>query len=316
MLANCALGQKFSAKVAGYKMQLYTPSPAPEEENTNDSNKKANFQRNLGMPKIAKSYLSRTAAIYWGSVWSSNPNGEVIAEVNHVFATFLGISHDDEVFSKKVHETNQSWLLNFDSFLRIISNQKLKSSVRMVQKYHSCLRLYGVTSKKSLTPPAQDIKIYLSDIKIKRHATKNDLKTAINLCSRGKVLALQYQLLLRACDAHQENDMRNVVIEAATALEVAATRRIRSEMKKSKATDKHIELMLDGHRMLRNRIDLLKKMGVVIPIKPNEIKTVLDLRNKVIHGGHKVNDSEAIQLLTKVEHIIRDITPEFAVDPT
>ncbi len=268
------------------------------------------------MPKMSESFLSKTAAIYWGSVWSSNPNGETIAKVEHLFATFTAISHDVGVFSKEVHETNQSWLLHFDSFLRVVSNQKLGAAFRMVPSYHTNLRIHEANSRKQVTPPMQKIQLHRSDSKIKRHATKNDLKSALNYCSQGKVLALHYQLLLRAFDALQENDMRNVVIEAATALEVAATRRIRSEMKKSKATDKHIKLMLDGHRMLKNRIELLKKLGVVIPIKPNEIITILDLRNKVIHGGHQVNESEAIQLLTKVEYIIRDITPEFALDPT
>ncbi len=99
-----------------------------------------------------------------------------------------------------------------------------------------------------------------------------------------------------------------------TALEVAATRRIRMILEKDKVPKKHIEVMLKGHQTLTNRMKLLKTLGVKIALNEKKLRDeVITIRNKVIHGGYVVESRVAEKLLFHVQNIIREITPEFAV---
>ena len=313
-LTNCALVHRFSAIIGGHKLILHTPLLVPADENTSAHFKYGDYHQCLAQPKIAMRYIRSDADIDWGSLHGADSKGNVMASVKHLFAVFPESPADIEKFAHEVHVATFDWFNHFDAFMRIISNQRTTSSIRVEGDIRTCLRIEQHKPWKHLQPRSQTIEIIVTEHKAKNFATRSDLINAMRLCSKEKELSLQYQLFLRACDAFQENDFRNVVIESATALEVAATRRIRTEMQKNKATDQHIKLMLEGHKMLRNRLELLKKINVPLPCTPKNIKDLLDLRNKVVHVGKAVDANQATKVLRDTETIIRAITPEFAED--
>ncbi len=313
-LTNCALGHRFSTIIGGHKLILHTPLLVPADENTSAHFKYGDYHQCLAQPKIAKRYIRSDADIDWGSLHGADGKGNVSASVNYLFAVVSAPPADIEKFANEVHNAAYEWFQNFDSFLRVISSQRMISFSRVDATGISCMRIYQHRPFQHLQPEPHRITVYVSDRSIKNFAVKADFRQAANLSSKGKKLALQYQLLLRSCDGLHKNDCRSVVIEAATALEVAATRRIRTEMQKAKATEEHIELMLEGHKMLRNRLSLLKKIKISLPCTPKNIEDLLELRNKVVHGGKAVDAKQARKVLRDTETIIRAITPEFAED--
>lgn len=313
-LTNCALGHKFSATIGGHKLHMHTPVLLSADENTSNHNKFGSYHSNLAQPKISSQYILSDAELDWGSLHSANGKGKVTASVKHLFAVFPETPADIVKFSHEVHDATYEWFQNFDSFLRVISNQRMSSFTRVEGQANNCLNIHQHRPWMHLQPKPYRITVHVADRSIKNFAIKEDFRQAANLCSKEKKLALQYQLLLRSCDAFHENDFRSVVIEAATALEVATTRRIRTEMQKTKATEQHIKLMLDGHKMLRNRLELLKKMKVTIPCPKNNVAELLELRNKVVHVGKSVDAQQARKVLLDTETIIRSITPDIAED--
>lgn len=313
-LGNCAMGIKVSGQIGDHKFDLETPKLIKAGPKTPESEKYGLYTRNLAPPKSAKELLKQPEKIYWGQPIQCDKNGKAVASVKHLLAVFPDQVEDADEFSKTIYLSNSEWIERFDSFLRITSEQRTFGATKISGPINTHFQLYQAQPTQHLKAPTQTIRVSLFHHKPYDCASRNELKQAVKFCSQNMQLALQYQLLLKAYDAHQITDSRTIVIEASTALEVAATRRIRMILEKDKVPKKHIEVMLKGHQTLTNRMKLLKTLGVKIPLNEGKLRDeVITIRNKVIHGGYVVEARVAEKLLFHTQNIIREITPEFAV---
>ena len=283
---------------------------------TRDCDMFGDFERNLAPPNAANLLFKIPSKVNWGKLTSAAPSGQVTAQVGYLLALFTTNESYIERLKNDIHHSNCEWLRDLDSFVRLISGQRTLSVTRLTGSSNSRFELYQSNPTKHLSQTGESIRISLFEHTPSTSATGEQFAGAVRMCSEGKIAPLHYELLLRAHNAHQKNDPRNTVIEASTALEVAATRRIRSILSDDRVPEKHVELMLKGHQTLRNRMDLLKSVGVTYSCNKKAFDDeILKIRNKVVHGGHRVTDSEASKLLVLVDRLIREITPEFAVDP-
>lgn len=313
-LSNSALGVQIYARMGGHEFQLLTPELLGVDSDTLDFDKSGDYTRNLGSPESASLYLKNPAQINWGSLIQSDKSGNVVANIRHLLAVFPKQVSEIEEFSESIHCSNRDWLERFDSFLRLISEQRTMSVMRVSGGMKSHFQLHQVSPAKHLAKSGPHITLSIFPHRPTDSATYDELAEAARLCSEGKEPPLHYQLLLKAYDAYQADDPRSTVIEASTALEVAATRCIRSILGRDGIPDKHVELVLKGHQTLTNRMKLLKSLEVKIPINQKNLDDeVVKIRNKVIHGGYVVTESEAAKLLLHAQKIIREITPDFAV---
>ncbi len=317
---DSALGIEISAKIGDYDLHLCTPqlkTSDPDGDECKTFGKNGRFERMLAAPPQTFEFLSPDAEILWGILMSDGPKGNTSADVSHLFA-HLDLSEEEMVSSsEKIHQLNRDWFTRFDSFLRLMSGQRTSVRTTILGANDSRFQLF-----RSGTPAIQlnlpsEIVIQFDSFGTTQAATRQQIEEAAAFCSLGKVLPLHYELLLRAYDAYLAGDPRNTVIEASTAMEVSCTSRIRMELRNSKVSDMHTELMLKGHQMLRNRFALLKKLGIPLPLSPKVIEDdVLTLRNRVIHGGYTVSLNEARAMILYAQQVIHSITPSFAGDPT
>jgi hypothetical protein len=314
-LSNCALGIEVPARLAGHEFQIQTPTLRKAGPDVPEHDRFGDFIEDLGPPISAGQILKAPDTIEWGKLTQADKEGNVIASIRHLFALFPDQSGETKEFLEAIHRSNSDWLERLDAFLRLISGQRTLSGMRASVSGNSRFQLFQTNPQKHLSQGPIHIKVSTHKSG-PSHATGDQFSEAVRICSEGKEYPLHYQLLLKAYDAHQADDPRTTVIEASTALEVAATRRISTVLSKDGVSEMNVELMLKGHQTLRNRLYLLKRLGVSIPVKDVTLKKeILNIRNKVIHVGHRVTDNEARKLLIHANEIIREITPEFALDP-
>lgn len=315
-LSNSALGIQFPARIAGHDFQLETPSLNKARKNTPAPYRFGEFLENLGPTKSAHRYLKDAQKIDWGRVIQSDKQGSSIAQVNHLFATFADRNQTSSDCSDAIYLANDEWLDRFDALLRLISNQRTFGVTRLSGYVNTHFRLFKTRPIKIISPPQQTITVSLLHARPFDSADHDQLIRAVNLCSQGKVIPLQFSLLLKAYDAHQANDPRSIVIEASTAVEVAATRRIGSILENDQVPKNYINLILKAHEGLAKRMSLLQRLGIKIPISKKCLDDeIVKIRNMTIHGGYSVTSREAEKLLFHSQQIIWDITPDFAVPP-
>lgn len=308
------MGIKVPGQIGDHKFYLETPKLIKAGPKTLESEKYGLYNRKLAPPESSKDFLKEPEKIYWGQPIQSDKKGKAVVWVKRLIAVFPDQVENTDEFSKSIYLSNSEWIERFDSLLRIISEQRTFDVTKVSGHINTHFQIYQTQPTQHLNAPTQTIKVSIFHQRPYDCATKTEFKQAVKFCSQNMQLALQYELLLKAYDAHHITDSRTIVIEASTALEVAATRRIRMILEKDKVPKKHIELMLKGHQTLTNRMKLLKTLGVKIPLNEKKLRDeVITIRNKVIHGGYVVEARVAEKLLFHAQNIIREITPEFAI---
>lgn len=319
LVERCVLGIEVPALIGPHSLTLFTPTLGTAGPEVCDNLKyctDSDFLSRLEPPRSSGSFMTHPEKMDWGEIMSASPNGGLSAEVNKLLAVFDLPEDEASFITNEIHQLNDEWLERLDSFLRLNSGQRTTSVTRVTGACNSHFLIYRTEPTKHLQRAGPRITLNINIHARGESATREQFEEVVGMCSEGKVVPLQYELLLRAHDAHQDGDARNAVIEASTALEVAATRRIRVDLRAANVSEHHIDLMLKGHQTLRNRVALLKKLGTNISIGNRAFASdVLDIRNKVIHGGHRVTDAEATKLVVIADKLVKEITPDFAVIP-
>jgi hypothetical protein len=314
-LDESALGIEIPVSIGSRNLRFFTPRLVETDADDNDHFRRVGkFKRSLGAPIPSSKFFRADADIFWGEIWGGGPNGPFDASVKSFFAILESSDDEPSSLGDEIHEMNGEWLDRFDSFIRLRCRQRGLVVTRVSGDNNSRFQLYrsGI-SNELIQGKRPNIKVCIDFHAPSDAATRPQLEEVLAMCSQGKVIPLHYDLLLRAYDAHQFGDPRNTVIEAATAMEVAVTKRIRVELKKANVSDQHVDLMLNGHQMLRKRVALLEKLGVSIPLSGKDLENeIFGVRNRVIHGGYQVTLRQANKLIAHVDRVIRDITPEYA----
>lgn len=242
---DSALGIEISAKIGDYDLNLCTPQLKASDldgDGYKTFGLNGRFERVLAAPPQSSEFLHPDAEILWGILISDSPKGPASADVSHLFAK-LDLSDEEVVLSsEKIHRLNRDWLTRFDSFLRLMSGQRTSSRSTVLGANDSRFQLYRSGPPAIPLELPIEIEVEFDSFGSTEAATRPQIEEAAAFCSLGKVVPLHYELLLRAYDAYLAGDPRNTVIEASTAMEVSCTSRIRTELRKSKVSDKALEM--------------------------------------------------------------------------
>lgn len=166
-------------------------------------------------------------------------------------------------------------------------------AVRMYSDNHST-DLCVVSSEVSLGAdgkPQPAIHATISFDHRKGKVSLADLKHAI--MNMNKPISIPYEMLNHARVNLSRHDNRSAVLHCATAIEVALKKLIIAYLD-TKVTDgplkDYVLKQADGYSKL---VELCKKCSISLAGLPNVKETVVDIRNRVIHGGYVPTRQEA-----------------------
>lgn len=113
-------------------------------------------------------------------------------------------------------------------------------------------------------------------------------------------------LLVEAFRSLESRRWRPVVFDCSTATELALTRGIHEEMRKT-ATDDAVEAKLRKTRMLGPLVDLANSLGLAVP---REIKQdLIDVRNRAMHRGTRIEEREALAAWITAREVVEQYEP-------
>ena len=203
--------------------------------------------------------------------------------------------------AKKVLHSLQ--IINPDA-IQISSNQKrddlcnVRVSVSISEK--------GESDSLIILPPAifdvRKEKLSISDIKSAFHNAHNSISAP-------------YEMLNNARINLSNDDTRATVLNCATAIEVALKRNLSSYLDDNnipQPLEDYVLKQADGFAKL---IKLLKEFGINLTGLPNVQESVINIRNRVIHGGYVPSNKESQVAYGKTREALRVLNvPMFEIN--
>ena len=125
----------------------------------------------------------------------------------------------------------------------------------------------------------------------KGHVSFVDIKQAIR--NYDKPVSVPYEMLDNARVNLSRKDTRSAVLHCATAIELVLKKVIIAYLDSKRTEDTVKEIVLrqaDGYSRL---VELCKRCSISLAGLPNVKETVVDIRNRVIHGGYVPTREEA-----------------------
>ena len=126
---------------------------------------------------------------------------------------------------------------------------------------------------------------------------------ALGHTSRGDQPPLARALITTAIRAAVTTNWRVAIIDAATAVEVALTVGMATRLS-DEASSRVTKALIDRTRMLGNRIDLARKLGMPLPPKIKE--DLVKPRNSVVHQGANATSADAKAAISAAWTVIRE----------
>ena len=120
----------------------------------------------------------------------------------------------------------------------------------------------------------------------------SDIK--LGIMNMSKNISVPYELLDNARINLSHHDTRATVLNSATAIEIVLKAVITKHLDNSKVPFQIKKLVLDKADGYSNLVDLCKKFSLPYKGEHNLQKTVIGIRNRVIHGGYTPEYQEAL----------------------
>lgn len=293
-----ALGKAVAIEIGEYQGTLTFPSlPEWKENEQNPLNK------NLVAPEEAKTWKRGDQPLYWGSP-QNYPAGD--SSVDRALLK-IDIPEDDvESAAEKIYENFNAWLGLFEQYVTLFTTQNIRLPVTGGDG-PGRIELYDNREDKIVyIPDKRAIPITLYVCTGKTSLDLRQLKDAISFSSSGFPLRLEYRMLLQAYHARGEGDYRKAIIEAATALEISLTERIKEEFQSQNIS--FGEALLKKYRMLGGRFELARVLGIPLPDKDYK-GLLIEPRNEVIHKADFPTRDMANQVINDVKEILDLFSP-------
>ncbi|MCK5555434.1 MAG: hypothetical protein KAI76_04290 [Alphaproteobacteria bacterium] len=252
-----ALGKAVDIEIGDHAGTLIFPVLPEWGENEDDP-----LSKNLIAPDEAKTWKRGGKILCWGKP-SNYPSGESF--VNIVLVKMNVLKDDVESAAKDIYESFDTWLNLFEQYVMLLTTQNIRCGttggdgsghIELFDNRKDKLNYISRSSSVNMT-----YYIYGDDVSL--HL--DQLKEAASLSSKNLPLRLEYQMLLQAYRAIMGEDYRKAIIEAASALEISLTKRIKEEFQNQNIS--FGEKLLKKYRMLGGRFELVRVLGIPLPNK-------------------------------------------------
>jgi hypothetical protein len=142
-----------------------------------------------------------------------------------------------------------------------------------------------------------------------RPSTVAEIRGAFALASRQCHLPLMYAMLSRARTAFAHGEMRQSVIDACTAAEVALAEPVRAWMEEASGPSETVEKVL-GHSGIVELFRLYVSLGGRLAVHEKRLMSQLaEPRNRATHAGASPGLDEARRALDTASAIVSDAVP-------
>jgi len=267
----------------------------------------------LVAPPEAKNWKQDDIPIEWGRP-VEYPSGR--SQVKRALLRFKLESDADLAISQGIYREFPHWLNLFKKYIQLFTTQyTMGDDTNLISGQHSNLSLYQSSDTKFKRISNQqplEITINLTEKDTSLHL--NHLQEASHYASLKLEPRLEYALLLEAYSAKALGDHRNAAVEAASALEVCLTSRIRTEF--NSLNIGFGDQLLNKYRALGGRLELAKILNILSPDEMQKPK-IVTLRNDVVHKGHTPQEVMTEKAIEEVASLLRQLSPTvYEMPPT
>lgn len=245
----------------------------------------------------------REGPLYWGQRLDS-PFG---ASLVKLALLKMDLRQDNfESASQEVYECFPAWIALFDQYVTLLTTKK---SFQYVSDEPGHLEL--LTCKEGQltdipTTRCSDMNVYLDVDGPDKFLRFEQFEKAASYSSSNLSPRLEYKMLLQAYRAREEEDHRKAIVEAANALEISLTKRLKEEFQNQNIS--FGQALLNKYGMLNGKFELARVLGIQLPDKDYK-RLVMEPRNDVVHKAHFPTRPIVNQYITEVEEILRLFSP-------
>jgi hypothetical protein len=284
------LGKVLNCEINGIKAQIHFPMLPVID----DKKPVVGFCNPLLPPLLAKTWTRGDKPIDWGEPKS-------YPDVNS-FVRFLALSIECEKelvneYARKLYESIENWEYAFLCYLKLVTKQGLDRNGDSGR--NTCmLQLMDGKYIPNLTP----IEISVSFPTNSSFASEEQIREAIAFADSGNNLLLEYQMILSAYSAVNQNQNRRAIMEACAALEIVLLNQINQYCQTLGILP---EILLSKYQSLGDRIKLMRKIDQGFPKKDYD-NLIVNPRNDVMHGRNNFpKDDTTDNLISCVEEVLR-----------
>ena len=255
---------------------------------------------NLGIPGLIKKYGADLGE--WGQI----NNYHSLDEPETIVAWISGILV--ECFAKDSKTRPSSSVVQKNSrklvhALQVINDDAIRYSTESLPN-QICAVKTSVLLQEDGKPQAKILIQSIIDDR-KQMLSFKDIKLAIR--AFDKTVSSPYEMLDNARINLSNHDWRAAVLNCATAIEISLKRLI-IEYLDTNTVPEHVKAYVlkqaDGYSKL---VDCFKKLAIQLNGLPNMKEQVMDVRNRVIHGGYEPSSQESYQAYNCTKTVLRTL---------
>ena len=286
---NEVMGKTYPCVIGGIKAFLHFPIiPFFDETGCVDD-----FDYTLLPPDIWRFQYKGDKSINWGEVQSPSDGQNFVENIAVSIDCEKDVVND---YAQLLYRSIDKWVYNFIVYLKLVTKQGLERDRNLGSQ--NCL-LQLIDDK--YIPDKSPISISLVFPKSETFASEIQVLDAISYADSGCDLLLEYQMLLSAYVARNQNQNRRAILDACSALEIVLVNQITHHCQPMGIIP---TMITDKFRSLGDRIKLMRELDKSFP-KSDYDNLIVGPRNDIMHN-RKVypSDEDTDKLISCVEKIL------------
>ena len=286
------LGKTFEFEISGIKVQLFFPQyPVLDKADSNFG-----LSKPLLPPQIAETWRRNEESISWGYP-ISHPAGSSYVEL-----LALSIECEKEQlrdYAQAVNDSIYKWEHALIDYLTLETKQNIRRDENTIRK--TCtLDLSDNNMHIPTCKPYFTLQLVIPDVNTS--ASEENINNALAFASSGKELLLQYQMILSSYRARANNQNRQAILDACSAVELCLVNQITLH---SKSIGLDPNILLNKYRYLGDKFHLVKQLGINSP-NTDYKAIIVEPRNSVMHNINIYPSNETTDnLIASVEEYLR-----------
>lgn len=282
------LGRSFECEIDGIKASIHFPQfPIVDE-----SKPQIGISNPLLAPEIGKQFSDHGDPLFWG-IPVSYPAGN--SSVNRLVISVECEETQNKDRAKVLYESYEQWVYSFIIYLMLETKQNLERN-RNKDEF-AFLQLVDDKYIPNMTPVNLCLNIPVNS----SFASEVQIINAIHFANSGKELLFEYQMLLSAYCAIQENQNRRAIMDACVALEIFLVNQIKLTCQSKQTSSDTYNV---DNLSLGERIKLIRLLDQRFPNKDYD-NLIVKPRNDLMHGRCIYpEDEKTINLVLCVEEIL------------
>jgi len=272
----------------------------------------------LGETKLLRPQNADIKLCYDDILWGHFGNSQGNSNVDRLAIWFPCNYNECEQIANKLSDQINPYIDKFILFLEILSgnafSQKTGNSIHIETKEFNHIQFLHMNENniREFSPKGMNLKLDVIFNGEENFINYETVLNAINLTDNGYNHNLAHILLRDSINHKVNSENRKAILDASTSIEIALTRKIKSEFQAKNISGKLQESLLKKYHSIGGRIELIQSLEIDLPCKIEEYKTFLaKIRNKAIHAGHNPNQEDAKKVIEIAKKTVKAFCKEY-----